>query len=152
MSTTYAENRAFAGSFDDADRLRRLRRISKVARLMDTAIRIPGTGISFGGDSIVGLVPGIGDAGAALVSLWIVNEARRLGMPTRKLVKMLANVGIDTFGGAVPIVGDIFDVFFKANRKNLAIILEHFDEDVALDESDEPRPMKDITPNARRAA
>ncbi len=145
MSATYAE----ADVFDRADHHRRLRRVAKVARLMDTAIRIPGTGISFGGDSIVGLVPGVGDAATAAVSLWIVNEARRLGMPTHKLAKMLANVGLDFGLGAVPLVGDAFDLFFKANRKNLAIILDHFGEDGLIDERGDVRPMKDITPKAQ---
>ncbi|MCQ0988313.1 DUF4112 domain-containing protein [Jiella marina] len=140
MSTTDA------GAYAEIDHVRRLRRVARVARLMDTAVRIPGTGISFGGDSIVGLIPGVGDAGAAVVSLWIVNEARRLGMPQHKIAKMLANLGIDVAVGTVPLVGDVFDVFFKANRKNLAIILEHFDEDGLIDERGDIRPMKDITP------
>ncbi|MBO0905700.1 DUF4112 domain-containing protein [Jiella sonneratiae] len=142
MSATFAH----AGAFHEADHLRRLRRVARVARLMDTAIRIPGTGISFGGDSIVGLVPGVGDAATAMVSLWIVNEARRLGLPAHKLARMLANVGIDTFGGAIPLVGDVFDFFFKSNRKNLAIILDHFGEDGLIDDRGDVRPMKDITP------
>ncbi|MBP0614102.1 DUF4112 domain-containing protein [Jiella mangrovi] len=144
MSATYAH----ADALNDVDHVRRLRRVAKVARLMDTAIRIPGTGISFGGDSIVGLIPGVGDAATAAVSLWIVNEARRLGMPAHKLAKMLANVGLDFGLGAVPLVGDVFDVFFKANRKNLALILDHFGEDGLIDERGDVRPMKDITPKA----
>ncbi|NDW05168.1 DUF4112 domain-containing protein [Jiella pacifica] len=145
MSATYAET----DGLDRTEHLRRLRRVAKVARLMDTAIRIPGTGISFGGDSIVGLVPGIGDAGTAMVSLWIVNEARRLGMPSHKLAKMVGNVGLDFGLGAVPLVGDVFDLFFKANRKNLAIILDHFGEDGLIDDRGDIRPMKDITPKAK---
>lgn len=145
MSATYAET----GALHRTEHLRRLRRVAKVARLMDTAIRIPGTGISFGGDSIVGLVPGVGDAGTAMVSLWIVNEARRLGMPSHKLAKMVGNVGIDFGLGVVPLVGDVFDLFFKANRKNLAIILDHFGEDGLIDDRGDVRPMKDITPKAK---
>ncbi|TFF17703.1 DUF4112 domain-containing protein [Jiella endophytica] len=147
MSATYAH----ADAFREVDHIRRLRRVARVARLMDTAIRIPGTGISFGGDSIVGLVPGIGDAATAAVSLWIVNEARRLGMPAHKLAKMLANVGVDVFGGAVPLVGDIFDVFFKANRRNLAMILDHFGEDGLIDDRGDIHEMKDITPKRKAA-
>ena len=142
MSATYAQ----AGAVSEVDHVRRLRRVAKVARMMDTAIRIPGTGISFGGDSIVGLVPGVGDAASAAVSLWIVNEARRLGMPSHKLMKMLANVGVDTFGGAVPLLGDVFDIFFKANRRNLAMILEHFDQEGLINQRGDITPMKDITP------
>lgn len=133
-----------------ADRLRRLRRISRVARLMDTAIRVPGTGIRFGADSVVGLIPGIGDAGGAVIALWIVNEARRLGMPNAKIAKMLGNVGIDVAVGSVPLLGDIFDVVFKANRRNLDLILDHFGEEHLMAEVDPDRPMKDITPKRSR--
>ena len=135
-----------------ADRRRRLQRVARVARLMDTAVRIPGTGISFGGDAIVGLVPGLGDAAGGLVSLYIVNEARRLGMPSHKLVKMLGNIGLDFAVGSVPLLGDMFDVMFKANRRNLEVILEHFGEDgfSRVDDVD-PAAMKDVTPRRRTA-
>lgn len=135
-----------------ADRQRRLNRVAKIARLMDTAVRIPGTGISFGGDAIVGLVPGLGDAAGGLISLYIVNEARRLGMPKHKLAKMLGNIGVDFAVGAVPLLGDVFDVMFKANRRNLAVILDHFGEDGfnQIDDVD-PAAMKDITPRRRTA-
>jgi hypothetical protein len=97
-----------------------------IARMMDTAIRIPGTGIRLGADSVLGLIPGVGDAGSALVGLFIVNESRLLGIPNHKLVRMLANLGADTLGGSVPLLGDIFDVYFKSNRRNLKIVLDHF--------------------------
>jgi hypothetical protein len=74
---------------------------------MDTELRIPGTRVSLGADSLLGLIPGIGDFGAAAVSLFIVNEARRLGVPNDKLLKMLVNVGFDTVAGSVPVVGDV---------------------------------------------
>lgn len=132
---------------DLADRTRRLRRVARLARFMDTAIRIPGTGIRFGGDSLIGLVPGIGDAAGGLVSLYIVNEARRLGMPNHKLVKMLGNIGADFAVGSVPLLGDVFDVMFKANRRNLDMILDHFDENGSIDDAGNiVRPMKDVTP------
>jgi hypothetical protein len=97
-----------------------------IARLMDTAIRIPGTGVRLGADSILGLLPGVGDAGAALVGLFLVNEARQLGVPPQTLLRMLGNLGVDTIGGSVPLLGDIFDVYFKSNRRNLNIVLDHF--------------------------
>jgi hypothetical protein len=114
------------GFSDRDERIRRLRRMHGIARLMDTAIRIPGTGISFGADSILGLLPGVGDAGGALVSLFIVNEARMLGVPNHILLKMLANIGLDTIGGSVPLIGDLFDVYFKSNWRNLELALDHF--------------------------
>lgn len=108
------------------ENLARLRRIRGLVRLMDTALRIPGTRISLGADSVLGLVPGVGDFAAAAVSLVIVNEARRLGVPNDKLVKMLVNVGFDTVAGSVPVLGDVFDVYFKSNRRNLQLVLDHF--------------------------
>lgn len=116
---------------DRADRLLRIRRIRGLTRLMDTALRVPGTPISFGADSVLGLVPGIGDFAAAAVSLFIVNEARRLGVPNDKLLNMLINVGVDTVAGTVPVVGDIFDAYFKSNRRNFQMVLDHFDLDHA---------------------
>lgn len=113
------------------DHLVRLRRIRGLARLMDTALRIPGTRFSLGADSVLGLVPGIGDFGAAAVSLFIVNEARRLGVPKETLFKMLVNVGFDTVAGSVPVLGDVFDVYFKSNRRNLQLVLDHFGIDHA---------------------
>ncbi len=113
------------------EHLMRLRRIRGLARLMDTALRIPGTGVSFGADSVLGLIPGIGDFGAAAVSLFIVNEARRLGVPKETLFKMLVNVGFDTVAGSVPVLGDVFDIYFKSNRRNLRLVLDHFGLDHA---------------------
>ncbi|CDZ28167.1 DUF4112 domain-containing protein [Neorhizobium galegae] len=112
---------------DRAERLRRLRRLSGIARLMDTAIGIPGTRIRFGADSVFGLIPLVGDAGGALVGLYIVNEARKLGLPPAKLTRMLGNVAADSLLGSVPLAGDVFDLFFKSHRRNVKMILEHFD-------------------------
>lgn len=120
-------SRAHTGdTADRLDRLRRLRRLSTIARLMDTAIGIPGTRLRFGADSVFGLVPVIGDAGGALVGLYMVNEARRMGVPSDKLARMIGNVAADAVVGAVPVAGDIFDVFFKSHRRNLEIVLDHF--------------------------
>ena len=130
-----------------ADHRRRLKRVARVARLMDTAIRIPGTGIRFGGDSIMGLIPGVGDAAGGLIGIYIINEARRLGLPTHKLIKMAGNLGVDFAIGSVPLVGDVFDVVFKAHRRNLDMILDHFGEgDLSAQGDIDPEAMKDITP------
>lgn len=123
-----------AGPMDDQDferteRMRRLRRLSSAARLMDTALRIPGTNIRFGADSLMGLVPGIGDASGAIVGLAIIYEARRLGVPTHKLGRMVGNVALDAVVGSVPLLGDLFDVYFKAHKRNIEMILAHFEVD-----------------------
>nr|WP_244639344.1 DUF4112 domain-containing protein [Aureimonas endophytica] len=134
-----------AGAFDETDTLRRLDRIARLARLMDTAIRVPGIGLRFGLDSVIGLFPGIGDAAGGLIGLYIINEARRLGLPKRKLARMIGNVLVDTAVGSVPLAGDVFDVYFKAHKRNANMILDHFGG--ARRDLDE-RLMKDITPRA----
>lgn len=124
-------NHSRGRAIERVELVRRLRRAHAIARLMDTAIRIPGTGIRFGADSVIGLIPGIGDAGGALVGLIIVNEARRLGVSNQTLLKMLANIGVDTLAGSIPVVGDLFDVYFKSNWRNVELLLEHFGMDEA---------------------
>ena len=104
-----------------------LQRVDALARLMDSAFVIPGLNIRVGLDSLVGLVPGIGDAVTTAVGAYIVYEARRLGLPKHKIVRMIGNVALDTLVGAVPLVGDVFDVFFKSNTRNLRILREHLE-------------------------
>ncbi|WP_185985024.1 DUF4112 domain-containing protein [Aureimonas mangrovi] len=125
-----------------ADRTRRLERMARFARMMDTAVRIPGTNIRFGADAVISLVPGLGDGAAALMGLVIVNEARKLGLPYHKMARMIGNLGIDAVFGAVPIAGTFFDVYFKAHLRNIDIILDHFE----YDEHDLKTDMKDVTP------
>lgn len=103
----------------------RLVRLRRLAWLVDGAFRLPGTKFRFGLNSLIGLTPGAGDAALAALSLYIVWEAHALGLPRQKLTKMLGNVGIEAVAGAVPILGDLFDMTFKANLRNLAIIEDH---------------------------
>ena len=111
-----------------ADTLKKLNRLRVIAKFMDSGWGIPFTKVRFGADAVAGLVPGFGDAGAALVSLYIVLEARKLGAPNHLLVKMLANVAIDTGLGTIPVVGDIFDVLFKSNIKNIDLLHDFIHE------------------------
>jgi hypothetical protein len=111
------------------DKAETLARIEMLAHVMDSALVVPGTRIRLGLDSIVGLVPGIGDLASALVSSYIVWEARRLGLPRWKVARMVANIAVDTTIGAIPLVGDVMDVFFKSNRRNLKILRDHLDKD-----------------------
>lgn len=100
----------------------RLKRIRLLSRLLDEQFRIPGTTYRVGLDGLLGLIPGVGDAAGALLSTYIVYEAIRLGVPSTVLLRMLANIGIDTVGGAIPVVGDIFDMAWKTNKKNAALL------------------------------
>ena len=103
----------------------RLSRLKTIAWAVDGAFRIPGTRFRFGLNSLIGLTPAAGDAVLAGISLYIVNEARKLGVPREKIARMLANVGVEAAAGIVPILGDLFDMGFKANLRNIAIIEEH---------------------------
>ncbi len=103
----------------------RLRRLRRLAWLIDGVFRVPGMRFRFGLNSLVGLVPVGGDAILGAISLYIVYEAAQLGLPRPKLMRMLANVALEVVGGSVPLLGDLFDVALKANLRNIAIIEEH---------------------------
>jgi len=103
----------------------RLKRLRRLAWLIDGVFSLPGTRFRFGLNSIVGLVPVGGDAILGAISLYIVYEAAQLGVPAPQLARMLANVAIEVAGGSVPVLGDLFDMALKANLRNLAIIERH---------------------------
>lgn len=105
----------------------RLREVETLARLLDEQFRIPGTSVRFGLDGLIGLVPGLGDMAATLVSLYVVARARDLGVPASVLARMAGNILIDTVVGAIPVAGDVFDVAFKANRRNLNLLRRALD-------------------------
>jgi Domain of unknown function (DUF4112) len=102
-----------------------LARITVLARLLDSAILIPGTNRRIGLDAVIGLVPGTGDVVSAVLASYIIWEARQLGLPRWKIARMIGNLAFDTAFGVIPIAGDVFDVFFKANMRNLRIIHNH---------------------------
>jgi uncharacterized protein DUF4112 len=95
------------------------------ARLFDSAFRIPGTGITFGLDPILGLIPGIGDLASPVLSLFFIWHGLRLGVPKVVLARMVLNVLIDSGVGAIPVLGDLFDFGWKANAWNLALLERH---------------------------
>jgi len=99
-----------------------LLKAQKLANLLDTAIKLPFIPIKIGLDSIVGLIPGAGDALMLFVSLRIVWLGKSLGMPSALVVQMVKNSAIDFGLGFIPFVGDIIDVFYKANQKNVRVI------------------------------
>lgn len=100
----------------------RLSRLRRIARLLDAQFCIPGTSWRFGADSLLGLVPGLGDSATALVSLYILIEAHRLGVRPATLARMGWNVALDLGLGAVPLAGDIFDFFWKSNLRNIELL------------------------------
>jgi hypothetical protein len=90
--------------------------------LLDSAVGVPGTRIRFGLDSLLGLVPGLGDLAGMALSGYLVMLGGRLGVPSTVLARMLANVAIDTVGGTVPVIGDLFDVAWKSNMRNVTLL------------------------------
>jgi hypothetical protein len=106
------------------NRVGRLRRLSY---LLDNSIPIPGTQFRIGLDSIIGLVPGVGDFVGGAFSLYIILEAARLGAPRALLARMGWNVAIDVLVGTVPLLGDLFDAGWKANMRNLALLERQVD-------------------------
>lgn len=98
-----------------------------LANLMDSVFEIPGTGIRFGMDALIGLVPGFGDTVTSIVSLYILQAASRHGVPRVTLMRMAANIAADYTVGTVPVVGDVFDVYWKSNRKNVELLQRHIE-------------------------
>lgn len=103
------------------------KRIEAMEALLEGLFVIPGTNRRVGLDSLVGLIPVVGDLATAAMGAWIVWEARNLGMSKWQLTRMAAHIGVDTLIGAIPFAGDIFDFFYKSNTKNLRIIRRHLD-------------------------
>ena len=97
-------------------------RLERIAKTMDSAFRLPGTRIRIGFDSIVGLIPGVGDSLTALPALYIIGSAWRLDAPPGLIGRMLFNSGVDLVVGSVPLIGDIFDVGWKSNRRNVDLL------------------------------
>src|SRR5690348_9516799 len=104
---------------------RELERLRALARLFDQAFAIPGTHWRFGIDALFGLVPGLGDIVGALVAVYALRVARTLRAPGAIQLHMLSNIAIDALVGTVPVIGDLFDFFYKAQTRNLAL-LEHW--------------------------
>jgi uncharacterized protein DUF4112 len=93
-----------------------------MARLLDSAVRIPGTNMRFGLDPVLGLVPGLGDLVGAAMSGYIIVVGAQLCAPRVVIARMIANVAIDTVGGSLPVLGDLFDAGWKSNNRNVALL------------------------------
>ena len=104
-----------------------LERLEWIANILDTAIVVPGTNIRFGADALVGMFPGIGDAVTTAVSAYIVYEASKLGLPRSLIWRMVGNIAIDGAVGAIPVAGDMFDVFWRANMRNVRLLRAHLE-------------------------
>ena len=99
-----------------------------LSHVLDDWFRVPGTSIRFGLDGIIGLVPGLGDIIGGLASTIIVFAAWVRGVPYITLVRMVVNIGIEVLLGTIPLLGDAFDIAWKANRRNYALIVRHLEQ------------------------
>jgi hypothetical protein len=104
------------------------RRIEGMEKLLENSFTVPGVNYRVGLDSVVGLVPVVGDFVAAAMGMYLVWEARNLGMPKWQLWRMSGNVALDTAVGAIPVVGDAIDFVFRSNSRNLKIVKRHLDK------------------------
>lgn len=104
-----------------------LRRAEALTRLLESAVRIPGTRFRIGLDALIGLIPGIGDVAGAGLAAYIVVLASRLGAPSTLILRMLANIAIDSVIGLVPLLGDLFDIGWKANSRNLLLLTRYIE-------------------------
>jgi hypothetical protein len=107
--------RRHAESGSDAD-------IEFLASLLDDRFTIPGTNIRFGLDAVIGLIPGVGDAVSATLSSYLIWRAHQLGASRFTLLRMAGNMAVDTVMGSVPLLGDVLDVKFRSNRRNLELL------------------------------
>lgn len=113
---------AAPSAIEDAELARRIARLDRMARTMDSRFRIPGTNLRFGWDSILGLIPGAGDLITVVPSAYMIYEGARMGARKSVLARMGANSAIDLVVGGIPLAGDVFDLFFKSHRRNAALL------------------------------
>lgn len=108
------------------------RRFRVLAQTLDDAVRVPGTQIGVGLDFLLGLVPGVGDLAAGALGTYGLWVAQQMGAPRSVLLRMAGNIAVDTVVGSVPLLGDLFDVGFKSNLRNLALLDRWLDEPVRV--------------------
>jgi hypothetical protein len=111
-----------------ANRETALERVRSLSRLLDNAVRVPGTDYRIGLDPLVGLLPVVGDVPTTAASAYVVLEAARLGVPRETLARMALNLAVDAVFGSIPLVGDLFDAVWKANARNVALLEARLDE------------------------
>ncbi len=104
------------------------KRIEAMEQVLERSFVIPGTNVPIGLDSIVGLIPVVGDLIAAAMGSYLIWEAKNLGLPKWKLARMAGNIALDTAVGAVPLLGDALDFVYRSNTRNLRIVKKHLDK------------------------
>jgi hypothetical protein len=124
--TSYSYTSPFA---DTSLRVAEIRaHLDALARLLDSAVRVPGTNICFGADALLNLIPGVGTLTSKGMSAYLIWEARRLGVPMATLLRMMGDVGVDFLISAIPLVGWVGDVFYRSNLRNMNLLRDHLDK------------------------
>ena len=118
---------------------RQIAQLETLAHWLDDVFRVPGTRLRFGLDGVIGLIPGIGDAATGALAAYLAVRAREMGLPYSVVLRMAANVGVDLAVGTIPVAGDVFDVAFKANRRNIELLKRELAKRA-------PPEMKNVTP------
>lgn len=117
--------RATAASAPDRELIKQ--QMQQLAWLMDESIPIPFLGMRVGVDGLLGLIPGVGDLLSAGISSFIIRQAHMLGVPRTVLLRMGFNTAVDLVIGAVPLLGDLLDFSWKANKRNVRLVLNHLE-------------------------
>ncbi|MEL6289188.1 MAG: DUF4112 domain-containing protein [Pseudomonadota bacterium] len=128
MSTTFHTREEAASDdlrLDDAAFEEEHGDLVRLARFLDSQFRVPGTNMRFGADGLMGLVPVVGDVAGGAISLYLISKALRYGAPFSLVARMAANAGIDFAAGSIPLVGDLFDFVWKANKMNVDLLSDH---------------------------
>lgn len=112
-------------NFDEQPHAADLARLRKLAQKMDSAFKIPGLSIRLGWDSVFGLIPVVADAVTLLPSVFILRESLRMGASKTTMARMAVNVGIDLAIGSIPLVGDVFDIGWRSNTRNVDLLHAH---------------------------
>ncbi len=123
-------------SVDNPSKATTVQHLRQLSNLLDNAIRLPGTSYGIGIDPILGLIPGGGDLAGGVLSTYIMWRAFKLGIPREMLLRMASNIALETVVGTVPVVGDLFDVAWKANVKNVEILEAHLDTPIVGQKAD----------------
>jgi hypothetical protein len=105
-----------------------LQSFERISNLMDSRFEIPGTGIRFGLDPLLSLMPVLGDLITLVISSMLIYTMHNHGASRKVVIKMMLNAGLDTVIGAIPLVGTVFDVFYRANERNVRLLREHYYE------------------------
>lgn len=121
----------FAGRMPQNHQGETLEHLERIADMLDSRWRIPGTSWRFGLDAVASIVPVAGSLSTALVSAYMIKRAHELGAPNRLLARMVGNVAFDAVVGSIPVVGPVFDLAVKANRRNVRLLRRHFDRTTA---------------------